>query len=111
MTRFLIILLLIFIQLQVYPQKLNQVSFSNGSNLNYFTIKTDQDVLVRIAPDGNILEWGYEELSSRGTFYAPKLQPFLGRTDYFGDETDPFFKGKLKSIGTAYFNYYGAHEE
>jgi hypothetical protein len=111
MKKFLIIVFLIITQLVTYSQKLNQVSFRNGSDLNYFTIITDQDVLVRIAPDGKILEWGYEELSSRGTFYAPKLQPFLGRTDYFGDESDTFFKGKLKSIGTAYLTYYGPHEE
>jgi hypothetical protein len=111
MNRFFIIICFILLQLHVYSQKLNQVSFKNGSDLNYFTIITEQDVLVRIAPDGKIMEWGYEELSSRGTFYSPKLQPFLGRTDYFEDESDPFFKGKLKSIGTAYFTYYGAHEE
>jgi hypothetical protein len=111
MKKLFIILTVLFLHSYAYAQKLNQVSFKNGSDLNYFTIITDQDVLVRIAPDGKIMEWGYEELSSRGTFYSPKLQPFLGRTDYFGDESDPYFKGKLKSIGTAYFTYYGPHEE
>jgi hypothetical protein len=111
MKKFFLILSLLLVYLCAYTQKLNQVNFKNGSDLNYFTIITEQDVLIRIAPDGKIIEWGYEELSSRGTFYSPKLQPYLGRTDYFGDESDPYFKGKLKSIGTAYFTYYGPQEE
>jgi hypothetical protein len=111
MKRFISILILSFLSCSLYAQKLKQVSFLDFYNLSYFTIATDQDVLIRIAPDGRIMEWGTEVVAYTGNYYAPTLQPFMGRVEYYGDESDPYFKGKLKSIGTAFFSYYGPQDE
>lgn len=105
------ILLTLLLNAFANGQKLSQVSFLDGSSLSHFTIRTDQDVLIRIGADGQIIEYGYEVMSYRGDYYAPQLQPFLGRIEYYGTESDPYFSGKLKSVGTAYFTYYGPHEE
>ena len=109
--RKILLLFSLFISLAGLSQKLSQVSFLDGSTLSHFTIKTDQDVLIRIGADGQIMEYGYEVMSYRGDYYAPQLQPFMGRVEYYGKESDPFFEGKLKSVGTAYFTYFGPHEE
>lgn len=111
MRKLLIVFSLFMTSIACSAQKLSQVSFLDGSSLSHFTIKTDQDVLIRISADGSIMEYGYEEMSYRGDYYAPKLQPFMGRVDYYGKESDPYFEGKVRSIGTAYFTYYGPHEE
>jgi hypothetical protein len=111
MKRFFALIAILFISCSLYAQKLKQVSFLDGSNLSFFTISTDQDVLIRIAPDGRIMEWGTELLSDRGNYYAPNLQPFMGKIEYYGDESEPFLKGKMKSIGSSYFDYYGPQDE
>ena len=100
----------LFLAVCMHAQQLNQVTFSNASNLSYFSFLVDQTVLVRITPDGKVLEWGTEMLSDRGNFYAPKLQPYLGRVEYYGQEVDSAFKGKVKSVGTCYLAYYGHYE-
>jgi hypothetical protein len=93
-------------------QQLNQVSFLDGANLTYFSFLTDQGVLIRISDQGKILEWGNEVQSQRyNNYYAPSLQPWLGRVDYYGPEADSVSRGKLKSIGTCSFTYYGPYEE
>lgn len=92
-------------------QKLSQISFQNGANLSFFSINTDQDVEIRVSVDGKILEWGTEALSLRGNYYAPRLQPFMGRVEYFGPEADSVFRGKVKSIGTCFITYYNSYEE
>jgi hypothetical protein len=93
-------------------QQLSQVSFSGASTLSYFTFTTDQDILIRVSEDGKLMEWGTEVRSERNmNYYAPKLQPFMGRVDYFGPETtDSVIRGKVKSIGTCMLTYYGAYE-
>ncbi|MGE5522018.1 MAG: hypothetical protein ACM3VS_18995 [Candidatus Dadabacteria bacterium] len=111
MKRLLPVLIFFFYSCSLYSQKLKQVSFLDGYNLTFFTVSTDQDVLIRIAPDGRLMEWGTELLSDRGNYYAPNLQPFMGRVEYYGDESDVYFKGKVKSIGSAYFTYYGPQED
>lgn len=94
-----------------YSQQLSQVTFSNGSTLSYYSFLVDNDVLIRVSEDGKILEWGEEVLSDRlYNYYAPKLQPYMGRVEYYGAESDSIFKGKVKSIGTAYITYYNSYE-
>jgi len=94
-----------------FSQKLSQVTISGGSNLSYFSFLTDQGILMRVTDEGKLLEWGTELLSERGNYYDPKLQPYLGRIEYYGQEADSAFKGKIRSIGTCTFTYYGHLEE
>lgn len=94
-----------------YSQQLSQVCFSNGTTLSYYSFLVDNDVLIRVSEEGKILEWGEEVASDRlYNYYAPKLQPYMGRVEYYGSESDSIFKGKVKSIGTAYITYYNSYE-
>lgn len=99
------------LSINVYSQRLNQVSFLNGGTLAYFSFSTDQGALIRVSQDGKLLEWGREVVSDRGNYYAPKLQPFDARTEYFDAQSDSAFRGKVKSIGICFITYYGANEE
>jgi len=110
MKRYLLILFTLYSAVSSKAQQLGQVTFNNGSDLAYFSLRTDQAVLIRISPDGNVLEWGTELMSNRGNFYAPRLQPFMGRVEYYGPEADSVIRGKLKSIGTITLTYYGSYE-
>ncbi len=93
-----------------YSQQLSQVTFSGGANLSYISFLVDQNVLIRITEDGKVIEWGIEWLSQRSDYYAPKLQPYMGKVDYYGPESDSVFRGKVKSIGTCVLTYYGHYE-
>ena len=92
-------------------QQLGQVSFSGGANLTSFALIGDDGVILRISVDGKILEWGYEIQSQRNSnYYAPGLQPYMGRVDYFGQESDSVFRGKVKSIGSLFITYFNQYE-
>lgn len=95
----------------VLSQELAQVSFSGGSSLTYLSLLTDGNVQIRISPDGKILEWGTEEQSLHGgNYYAPRLQPYPGRVDYYGPEADSVSRGKVKTIGSSVVTYFSAYE-
>jgi hypothetical protein len=87
-------------------QQLGQVTFSNGSQFSYFSFLTDQGVLIRVSDNGKVLEWGTEVLSDRADFYAQRLQPVMGRIEYYGPKDDSIFRGRVKSIGTCFITYY-----
>lgn len=110
MRSILAIILVLFLLPQSYSQQLSQVSFSKGANLDYFSFVTEQGVQIRVSVDGKILEWGIEVMADRYNFYARKLQPFMGRIEYYGDQDDSVFRGKVKSIGTCFFTYYDAYQ-
>jgi hypothetical protein len=104
-------ILVFFASLTAGAQELAQVTFSGGSTLNYFTLLTDYNVLIRISDDGRVMEWGIEEQSIRSSgYYAPRLQPYPGRIDYYGNEVDSINRGKVKSVGSSVVTYYPASE-
>lgn len=109
--RTIVTILLLFSVANSYSQQLAQVTFSGGANFSYFGFVTDQGVLIRISDDGKILEFGTEALADRSNFYARKLQPFMGRIDYYGPKDDSIFRGKIKSIGTCFFTYYDEYQK
>lgn len=110
MRRFFLAIPLVLCTGAGFSQKLGQVTFSGASNLSYFSVLTDQGVLIRISGEGQLLEWGTELLSYRADSYAPRLQPFQGRVDYYGPEADSAYQGKVKSIGTCAVTYYSHYE-
>ena len=111
MKKYILAIVVIFSGLAGWCQQLGQVKFSSTAKLENFTFITDQGVLIRISPEGKVLEWGMEEMSIRSSnYYAPKLQPFMGRIDYYGAESDSVINGKVKSIGTCWITYYNAYE-
>ncbi len=111
MTRFCFSLSLLFLVLLARGQELSQVTFPGGTRLSYLSLLTDYEVLIRLSDDGKVLEWGIEMQSFRNNnYYAPKLQPYVGRVDYYGPESDSVSRGKVRSIGSSVITYYGAYE-
>ncbi|MGZ8550502.1 MAG: hypothetical protein ACXWV2_07565, partial [Chitinophagaceae bacterium] len=112
MRKLLSALAFLLIGVCAWSQQLSQVTFSGASSLSYFTFITDQDILIRVSEDGKLMEWGTELRSERSSnYYAPKLQPFMGRVDYYSQEADTILRGKVKSIGTCMLTYYGSYEK
>ena len=111
MNRIILFCSFLLLSYFTYSQELSQVTFASGVNLTSFAFMTDQDVLIRVSNDGKIMEWGIEVQSLRSNnYYAPRLQPFMGRIDYYGPEADSINRGKVRSIGTCSITYYGTYE-
>lgn len=111
MKNILVTIFLLFFAVCNFAQQLGQVTFAGGAKLSYFSFFTDQDVLIRVSEDGKVIEWGNEfQALYIPNYYNPKLQPYMGRVEYYGQETDSAFSGKIKSIGTCVLTYYNHYE-
>lgn len=93
-----------------YSQKLNQVTLSVNGNLFSIGFLTDQGVIIIIDPFGNLVEWGTAFEQGRMNYYPGKLQPYMGRVEYYGAEADEALRGKAKTIGTCFISYYMSYE-
>lgn len=112
MRTFLAIVMLVLSGTCIRSQQLSQITFPDASNLSYFSFLVDQTVLIRMTDEGKILEWGTEMQSMRSSnYYDPKLQPYIGRVEYYAQDADSAFRGKVKSIGTCSITYYAHFEE
>jgi hypothetical protein len=110
MKRRLLLISFLFIVTKSFSQELSLVIFSGGSTLSSFSFRTDQDIIIRISEEGKVTEWGNDPGPGRYYNDPRRLQPYLGRVEYFGQEYDSVLRGKIKSIGTCTFTYYDKYE-
>lgn len=93
-----------------YAQQLSQVTFSGASAFSWFSILTNQNVLIRISDDGKILGFGTEQHSFYNKdYFAPQLIPFAGSVTYYEPSADSSYRGKVKNIGSCFFTYYPSY--
>ena len=112
MNKPFIFIAILFAGVTTRAQELSQVLFSGGATLSSFSFITDQKVVIRISEDGKLLEWGTDPGTGRYNYYTGKLQPYLGRVDYYpASEYDSVLRGKVKSIGTCMLKYFGGAED
>jgi hypothetical protein len=93
-----------------FSQKLSHITFTGGTTFSSFSFLTDQQVIIKISDDGKVLEWGTDPGPGRYYYYPGKLQPYMGRVEYYGPELDSVLRGKVKSIGTCVLTYYSSYE-
>ena len=107
MKKCYLVIAFLFLLLNSYSQKLSQVTFLQAANFAWFSLVTNQNILIRISADGKILEYGTEQSSLYDrNLIAEKLLPYQGAITYYQNERDSVFNGKIKNIGTCYFTYY-----
>lgn len=110
MKRSYLLLAFFFIYSAGHSQTLKFVTFSQGSDFSSFSYITNQKIIIKISQDGHVLEWGNE--LEPGRFYSEpgKLQPYMGRVEYYAKQFDSILNGKVKSIGVTSITYYGSTE-
>ena len=112
MKKFFSAIPVLLLAINTHSQKLSQVSFSGATTLSSLSFVTDQNVLIRVSADGKMMDYGTEVMSERSNnYFAPKLQPFMGRIDNYPSDSDSAYRGKVKSIGTCMITYYGSLEK
>jgi len=89
-----------------FSQSLSHIALNGATTLSSFSFTTSQQVIIRISPEGSVLEWGTEMEPGRFGYYQGKLDPYMGRVEYYGQEADEAVRGKVKSVGTCSITYF-----
>jgi len=108
MKKYLLFVPIFLINITAISQTLSKVMFTGATTLASFSFITDQQAIIKISPDGNIIEWGVERQNAPVGYYEKNLMPYMGRVDYYGQESDIAFRGKVKNIGTCTITYYSS---
>ena len=111
MKKIYFIIVLSFLWHCSYSQQLRQVAFTQSFDLAWFSLVTNQNILIRISSDGKVMEAGTEEQSLYNrNYFAQKLRPYQGNIVYYDGRSDSAFRDKIKNIGTCYFTYYPSND-
>lgn len=108
--RYLLIICSFILPVFCPGQSLSHVYLSGGSQLVYFGFLTDQQIFIKVSPQGKLLDFGMEV--TQGRFYNEpgRLEPYMGRVEKYGAQHDSVFSGLIKSIGTCGITYYGSFD-
>ena len=110
MKKYVLLLAFSFFALVGFSQSLSHVTLSGATALKSFSFTTDQQAIIRISPDGAMLEWGVGMELGQVGYYQGRLLPFMGRVDYYGPEADEAFRGKVRTIGNCIITYYASFQ-
>ncbi|HRN91097.1 MAG TPA: hypothetical protein PLE75_03820 [Ferruginibacter sp.] len=103
--------LLLLVALQVSAQRISKVTMSETGTVETFALELDENVVVNVSSTGEVGTWGIEIYRGRTDRMVERLEPYTGRVDYFRENDNEAFRGKVRSIGMKQFTYYASFDE
>ncbi len=96
-----------------FAQRINKVTISNNGTATAIGFLLDQNVIINIKQDGILGEWGVDKYVDRGAAQSSQrpLEAFDGKVDYYTQNEDEAFRGKLKYIGRTLITYYASTDK
>jgi hypothetical protein len=97
----------IFIQ----AQNLVKVTMTETGTIEKFAYGLQENVQLNIDINGNIMNWGIDRYAGRLWETQPGLlDPYGGRVEYYADNENEAFRGKVKAIGRTVITYYASFD-
>ena len=111
MKKFIITCITSFLLAPVFSQDISMVTITGTGNLESISFGLDENVKVNINKEGQIIKWGYDRFQARGQEnYQGLLDTYVGRVEYYSQDDDAAYRGKLRSIGRTQLTYYASYE-
>ena len=93
-----------------FGQNISQITLIGTGQVDVFVFGLDQNIQVYLTKEGNISKWGFDRYIGYQENYNGDLDPFVGRTEYYSQNDDEAFRGKVKYIGRTLLTYYASYE-
>lgn len=111
MKKITLVLIAAFLIANSFAQSISKITITGNGSIESIAIGLDENVIVNISKDGNIGKWGYDRFQARGQEnYQEILDTYVGRVEYYSQDADVAYRGKVKSIGRTNFTYYASYE-
>ena len=109
---FFVFIFCVFVK-EINAQRLSKVVVADkGAKVTYL-ISLDQDVILELMQDGTIGKWGIDKYAARAdaNYRETQFQNFEGRVEYYDNNANEAFKGKVKYIGGILITYYATYDD
>lgn len=91
-------------------QRLSRIIFTNTGQLEAIEYELPENVILKLSKDGNIMSWGVNRYAGRDDIIREQLDPYVGRVEYYTDNVNEAFRGKIRSIGQVTITYYASYD-
>lgn len=111
MKRSILLLAIIFISAKSFAQKIDLITLTGYGANTAFYYQTADRISIIFTKDGNITEFGTQYDKGTYGYYPGKLLKYMGRVDYYSQDENEAFRGKVKYIGLTMITYYGSYDD
>lgn len=110
MKKIFFLLLSSFILYAAQAQRLSRIVFNNTGQLEAIDYELPENVILKLSKDGNIMSWGANRYAGRDDIMREQLDPYVGRVEYYPNNVNEAFRGKIRSIGQVMITYYASYD-
>lgn len=106
----IIFLLTCWMPLALCAQKVSRIILSQNNKTATICFLAENNTYIQISTDGQLTEWGPEYPKGSMYYFPGKLNQYMGRVDYYPENSNPALRGKVRYIGASAITYYTADE-
>lgn len=92
-------------------QHISKITLGETGNLTAISFDLDESVVVNLSQDGSIIDWGVDIYRGRGENWRNKLEDYTGKVEYYKENDNEAFRGKIKFIGRTLITYYASYDD
>lgn len=111
MKKFLCLILIATLASSAFGQKIDFIVLTGFGAGETFYYSSSDKTMIAITKDGNIIDYGPEFPKEFMGYYPGKLQKYMGRIEYYTQNDNEAFRGKVRYIGLTQITYYGSYDE
>jgi hypothetical protein len=100
-----------FIAITGFSQSISRITITGSGQVDVIAFGLGEQVQIYLTKDGNISKWGYDRYIGYQENYEGKLDPYVGRIEYYSQNDDEALRGKVKYIGRTLLTYYSSYEK
>lgn len=90
-------------------QNISRINLAGGDVT--FVLGLDDHVSFYLTKDGTVSKWGYDKYAAAGADnYMEAVENYQGRVEYYNDQDDIAYRGKVKYIGRYKVTWYASYE-
>ena len=111
MKKSIIAVIAVFLFVPAFSQDISMVTITGNGNLESISFGLDENVKLNVNKEGQIIKWGFDRFQARGQEnYQGILDTYVGRVEYYGQEDDAAYRGKIRFIGRTQLTYFASYE-
>jgi len=110
MKKILVAIAFLLCSIAGISQKVNKITLADNGSSSIITFALDENVVVSISQNGNLVEWGVDRYAGRLDNIQRKLDEYTGRVEYYTENDNEAFRGKIKYIGKTLITYYASFD-
>lgn len=95
-----------------FTQSLSKITFADNGSIQTIAFEIEPNVMLIVSETGDVVRWGEDIYRQAGVEnFEMQLRDYMGRVEYYSQNDNEAFRGKVKYLGRTQLTYYASYED